>query len=176
MPGASLALFADLGVCHVQKSSVTICVLPAPFRWRATSYSSLVMSQLIFLSTPSGWRATFHRDVRKAVEKISIHALRVEGDTIKTFFMPITAISIHALRVEGDRFRSRPFTVFTKFLSTPSGWRATVPIHVLRDHVEISIHALRVEGDQDPRTPETARAISIHALRVEGDLARRPAA
>ena len=40
------------------------------------------MDELIFLSTPSGWRATAVRR-RKTVEavKISIHALRVEGDS-----------------------------------------------------------------------------------------------
>ena len=33
-----------------------------------------------FLSTPSGWRATCHVHVERVVLKISIHALRVEGD------------------------------------------------------------------------------------------------
>ena len=56
-----------------------------------------------------------------------------------------------------------------KFLSTPSGWRATSCGCCCRSAPHISIHALRVEGDQGPRTRETARAISIHALRVEGD-------
>ena len=57
--------------------------------------------------------------------EISIHALRVEGDsmrevvTLKEYY-----ISIHALRVEGDSDR-RSATVF----------------------LQISIHALRVEGD-----------------------------
>ena len=34
-------------------------------------------------------------------------------------------ISIHALRVEGDRSHMRAASVFRRFLSTPSGWRAT---------------------------------------------------
>ena len=80
-----------------------------------------------------------------------------------------------------------------KFLSTPSGWRATGG-HGLRyaDRAGISIHALRVEGDEPPepheptpgnfypRPPGGGRQtgnvtgihthwISIHALRVEGD-------
>ena len=34
---------------------------------------------------------------------VSIHALRVEGDFIKEYFLlDISDISIHALRVEGD--------------------------------------------------------------------------
>ena len=78
------------------------------------------------------------------------------------------------------------------FLSTPSGWRATL-FCLMRSLVRvISIHALRVEGDRVPffalcsicrflSTPSGWRAtlrryllpriavISIHALRVEGD-------
>ena len=34
----------------------------------------------IFLSTPSGWRATPPEKGKKIWRKISIHALRVEGD------------------------------------------------------------------------------------------------
>ena len=34
-------------------------------------------------------------------------------------------ISIHALRVEGDNFSPNKTTIAIKFLSTPSGWRAT---------------------------------------------------
>ena len=34
-------------------------------------------------------------------------------------------ISIHALRVEGDATPKVRIIGFTKFLSTPSGWRAT---------------------------------------------------
>ena len=38
-------------------------------------------------------------------------------------------------------------TKMYKFLSTPSGWRATVFLKVDIHRVVISIHALRVEGD-----------------------------
>ena len=56
-----------------------------------------------FLSTPSGWRATAGDNRAKRTHPISIHALRVEGDTqIATFHLD-RLISIHALRVEGDR-------------------------------------------------------------------------
>ncbi len=33
------------------------------------------------------------------------------------------------------------------FLSTPSGWRATIGSKMYTDGLAISIHALRVEGD-----------------------------
>lgn len=80
MPGASLALFADLGACHVQKSSVTICVLPAPSGWRATDNAGRKASLALFLSTPSGWRTTPANSRGGVQRPISIHALRVEGD------------------------------------------------------------------------------------------------
>ena len=57
---------------------------------------------------------------------ISIHALRVEGDAK---ILPKGAgrhgISIHALRVEGDVSSTSGSFSPSKFLSTPSGWRAT---------------------------------------------------
>lgn len=125
MPDASLTLFADLGACHVQKSSVTICVLPAP----------------------SGWRVTLGRAVGHLQIEISIHALRTEGDVNLANVNLCHVISIHTLRVEGDpaaalgclptahfyprppgggrRPRTRAAVYKDLFLSTPSGWRAT---------------------------------------------------
>ena len=81
---------------------------------------------------------------------ISIHALRVEGDTSAKQTIKSSKISIHAFRVEGDRydrqlcfecldFYPRPpgggrrvqaleNGQILLFLSTPSGWRATTAI------------------------------------------------
>ena len=101
--------------------------LSTPSGWRATSRPVSRHPLIGFLSTPSGWRATASCEKlfisttyfyprppgggRPAValdttlthEGISIHALRVEGDT-QGPRTPETAraISIHALRVEGD--------------------------------------------------------------------------
>ena len=81
---------------------------------------------MIFLSTPSGWRATTRRPQIKHSYTISIHALRVEGDSMDFPAKYIALmISIHALRVEGDNFTC---------------------ISTFQDK-KISIHALRVEGD-----------------------------
>ena len=57
-----------------------------------------------------------------------------------------------------------------RFLSTPSGWRATSPPYIFNYTIEISIHALRVEGDCVRTHPASSIQISIHALRVEGDI------
>ena len=80
---------------------------------------------------------------------ISIHALRVEGDShydcpAHQFFQ----ISIHALRVEGDKSGAGWISLDYVFLSTPSVWRATHPLGGKGLDVGISIHALRVEGDE----------------------------
>ena len=82
---------------------------------------------LRFLSTPSGWRATA-MDMRKfsAAGVISIHALRVEGDLLpRVRHLCERRISIHALRVEGDTSKPIYLSRESRFLSTPSGWRAT---------------------------------------------------
>ena len=80
----------------------------------------------IFLSTPSGWRATFvHIKFLRSFYSISIHALRVEGDPEVGHIVKTIGISIHALRVEGDAIVRLPGSGDIKFLSTPSGWRAT---------------------------------------------------
>ena len=90
MPDASLALFADLGACHVQKSSVTICVLPAPFRWRATPLLPPISMRWIYFypRPPCGGRRAYVLSARK-FNSISIHALRVEGDPA-LFRLPIS--------------------------------------------------------------------------------------
>ena len=103
---------------------------------------------------------------------ISIHALRVEGDSYRMRHLSAWSyISIHALRVEGDQLLLCLFHAVRQFLSTPSGWRATARLYRGILISRISIHALRVEGDQYMRqVAETHRRISIHALRVEGDI------
>ena len=58
----------------------------------------------LFLSTPSGWRATLWAEI----------------------YLLDRGISIHALRVEGDSADIKLDYVVAKFLSTPSGWRATM--------------------------------------------------
>ena len=57
-------------------------------------------------------------------------------------------ISIHALREEGDPLSNVRLAALVKFLSTPSARRATLPgVSGQAQRGEISIHALREEGD-----------------------------
>ena len=78
----------------------------------------------IFQSTPSVGRATHVILKMGSHTKISIHALRGEGDDQKSKEAIKTNISIHALRGEGDQMVDKQI-----------------------DFGEISIHALRGEGD-----------------------------
>ena len=71
--------------------------------------------------------------------------------------------------MEGDFRFSLPVYLNHRFLSTPSGWRATKDLIRAKLEQIISIHALRVEGDHHTIIPHALRDISIHALRVEGD-------
>ena len=132
---------------------------------------SVVYSSTIFLSTPSARRATlqcivdgcsgghfYPRPPRggrleqpyKKCEacKISIHALREEGDLYKCRLRHVlVSISIHALREEGDQGNTAALSVTTIFLSTPSARRATADAPLPDGGQDISIHALREEGD-----------------------------
>ena len=123
--------------------------------------------------------------------RISIHALREEGDLDK---FPEEeqeeTISIHALREEGDhvafvprvsawQFLSTPSarraTISAavdahngaEFLSTPSARRATLGIEFLRILQDISIHALREEGDSKNRDKISIfKQIIQHSARI----------
>ena len=80
-----------------------------------------------FLSTPSARRATSSGALPGPALKISIHALREEGDLDILGVADLQQISIHALREEGDiSTKGIPAAAF-RFLSTPSARRATWP-------------------------------------------------
>ena len=111
----------------------------------------------LFLSTPSARRATVTAQRRIEEVRISIHALREEGDS-RLSMMRCTSLL---------------------FLSTPSARRATrQPVQWPR-RFSISIHALREEGDQDflvgmgdtlkfLSTPSARRATPELALTIGG--------
>ena len=87
---------------------------------------ALVWCSVVFLSTPSARRATAGARGYAACGRISIHALREEGDTVQN--VPgdkLSAISIHALREEGDAETKHLQELSGAFLSTPSARRAT---------------------------------------------------
>ena len=79
--------------------------------------------------------------------RISIHALRVEGDLERRDFVVAGGISIHALRVEGDGGAGRRWSSRCHFYPRPPGGGRPLPGWNMLFYFWISIHALRVEGD-----------------------------
>ena len=145
--------------------------LSTPSGWRATCGGDHAeMEGTIFLSTPSGWRATCFAAAAGRGRRISIHALRVEGDDVLSGDKNQRfVISIHALRVEGDGWQSSWRSVCQNFYPRPPGGGRRTPIKLFRE-----------VDDFYPRPPGGGRQnvelgkqydkqISIHALRVEGD-------
>ena len=171
--------------------------LSTPSTRRATTQNATVFLLIQFLSTPSARRATTTTGYTSTPGKISIHALREEGDAKvqvrsgdKSVFLStpsarrattvtdaaaarVWVISIHALREEGDDLLLPLAEGFPTFLSTPSARRATRRFHRGR----------RASSNFYPRPPRGGRqgamngtemdiTISIHALREEGDACR----
>ena len=77
---------------------------PRPPRGGRLKMAVSVFTTGEFLSTPSARRATGRQRSLRLLYKISIHALREEGDPCFDPCTPACApISIHALREEGDK-------------------------------------------------------------------------
>ena len=72
-----------------------------------------------FLSTPSARRATFLLQRLDHFIKISIHALREEGDQALPHHLFQPRISIHALREEGDSSPHPRQLIFNNFYPRP---------------------------------------------------------
>ena len=85
-----------------------------------------------FQSTPSVWRETGKTSSDLQTYDISIHSLRVEGDSTNVTTEGADDISIHSLRVEGDHICYRIGWRQNAFQSTPSVWRETVSPPIYR--------------------------------------------
>ena len=124
-----------------------------------------------FLSTPSGWRATENELRAELLDDISIHALRVEGDPVKSFRRSITTFNFYPRPPGGGR-PFRPMDMYVDendFYPRPPGGGRRAEEQERVPKTVISIHALRVEGDPEVGHIVKTIGISIHALRVEGD-------
>ena len=155
--------------------STTILFLSTPSGWRATASSvRFLHSCLTFLSTPSGWRATM---------VISIYRLRRFGFLSTPSGWRATGV-LHRIR-KGTRYfyprppgGGRPPTIINQCVATtnfyprpPGGGRHR--IHTKPDRVFQFLSTpsgWRATACKDKIHRE--RHISIHALRVEGDCHR----
>ena len=146
-----------------------------------------------FLSTPSGWRATFPATRICYRGCISIHALRVEGDRVNQRAVnPTNPFLSTPSGWRATICSATLITLYSTFLSTPSGWRATVvlvalfprcfnfyprppgggrPFCISKDICVYNFYPRPPGGGRLSHSmfPRTAETISIHALRVEGD-------
>ena len=144
---------------------------PRPPRGGRQYYRTNGIADIEFLSTPSARRATSKLWAGKKPTRISIHALREEGDRPKTtgalsplnfyprpprggrllaIFQAKTGrnISIHALREEGDCVvKGVNWGEFHFYPRPPRGGRLPEIINE-EEQLDISIHALREEGDR----------------------------
>ena len=73
-----------------------------PSVWRETIPSNFALRAVVFQSTPSVWRETVLSEQFLFQCGISIHSLRMEGDSEYRNYAYIYGISIHSLRMEGD--------------------------------------------------------------------------
>ena len=79
--------------------------------------------------------------------KISIHALREEGDNYIEYVLLKHLISIHALREEGDSSSLSTNTAPCDFYPRPPRGGRPAREQQYQNTIGISIHALREEGD-----------------------------
>ena len=132
----------------VDSSQDGIYFNPRPPRGGRPKRSVFQQITISFQSTPSARRATRHCRRLQNHRRISIHALREEGDIVEALNKKTFDISIHALREEGDLKPPKMPRPNDGFQSTPSARRATFQGFNLDDTIkDISIHALREEGD-----------------------------
>ena len=147
-----------------------------------------------FLSTPSARRATLHTHVRSEIPRgfLSTPSAR-RATRLAVFVQRRLKISIHALREEGDPRPRLATALFWNFYPRPPrggrprrlcglGWRGSISIHALREEGDFKPlrRCARAADDFYPRPPRGGRpmekkcllqvdGISIHALREEGD-------
>ena len=172
---AATSYFNPLPPCggrrvNFTRSDISDIFQSTPSVWRETPILRQIVCLAAFQSTPSVWRETCADAEQDDGDPISIHSLRVEGDT-DSRCSPHPFRDFNPLPPCGGRpFISAKRTSPPAFQSTPSVWRETVRLFSIHEHKSISIHSLRVEGDLAMRKGRLdGVAISIHSLRVEGD-------
>ena len=105
-----------------------------------------------FLSTPSARRATdYFNSIYTAVAKISIHALREEGDVLSALIASASKVFLSTPSARRATSAVRVAILSCVFLSTPSARRATV--HFLRRY--------RLWANFYPRPPRGGRRTGL---------------
>ena len=120
---------------------------PRPPRGGRHSFQNPGVPPYEFLSTPSARRATQHSLATVIHIRISIHALREEGDALRTPTITTTS-DFYPRPPRGGRplLRAERSISMYFYPRPPRGGRRPPPAERLQ-HRPISIHALREEGD-----------------------------
>ena len=114
----------------------------------APSYLDLIVLYYFYPRPPRGGQRTGLKLHTKS-NKISIHALREEGDTQGSeTVLDLARISIHALREEGDGKSGFSRVGVTHFYPRPPRGGRLRTTKAEKNRIYISIHALREEGDE----------------------------
>ena len=101
-----------------------------------------------FLSTPSGWRATKDHKVIETGERNFYPRPPGGGRRFFDVYCVYCRRNFYPRPPGGGRLcKNQDKNKIFLFLSTPSGWRATLTALEDSGVTDISIHALRVEGD-----------------------------
>ena len=159
---------------------LTLPFQSTPSVGRATHDSKALRLTWVFQSTPSVGRATVAISLTFASSKISIHALRGEGDSCRKSSQrkkPIfqSTPSVGRATIRSLSAGSRTY----RFQSTPSVGRATNCYSAITAIFTISIHALRGEGDGGELTKEKVAKIfqstpSVGRATPEGTATKAP--
>ena len=162
----------------MQEALQTVFLSPPSARRATLLNYHLAPADVVFLSPPSARRATFTCAGNRQIYRISIPALREEGDPGQTPGMPrplhfyprpprggrrlcrlrrrpTMSISIPALREEGDGHRGGRRRVGENFYPRPPRGGRHVEADLLTAVRTISIPALREEGDRRPLSDHT---------------------
>ena len=122
-----------------------------------------------FLSTPSARRATGNPSENPQSLRISIHALREEGDRPRSGRMPpLRYFYPRPPRGGRRRFPLRNQIHCHFYPRPPRGGRLKVRARSGKDEVFLSTPSAR-RATENPYTEKPLTVISIHALREEGD-------
>ena len=161
-----------------------------PSVWRETLGATVDFGHWVFQSTPSGWRETVYGLSGNVDLNISIHSLRMEGDsdlfgddleeeefqstpsawreTQYCILSPHSVINFNPLPPHGGRLATPSAIRYcSKFQSTPSAWRETYSSGGIWGCLHISIHSLRMEGDSF-NTSCAARCSNFNPLPPHG--------
>ena len=136
--------------------------------------SFYITRDTIFLSTPSGWRATLSAKASITVGPDFYPRPPGGGRRLALQLSLATGLHFYPRPPGGGRPTSFViFCIFDDFYPRPPGGGRRPHLSFFAS-LTISIHALRVEGDRlDCEYLTASHFISIHALRVEGDMGLR---